>query len=44
MVHQVRDVAPIYGSFLGPSCVARGACPEGKESCKLKRKKNPAKH
>lgn len=40
---QVKEVAPIYGEFLGPSCIIKGICPEGSRSCKKKvRKSGPS--
>lgn len=30
---QVKDIAPLYGSILGPDCETRCYCGEGKESC-----------
>ena len=33
-VSEVKQVAPIYGKFLGPTCKIEGYCPEGKDSCK----------
>lgn len=29
----VKEIAPIYGSILGPDCLIRSFCKEGKESC-----------
>lgn len=34
MVKQVKEVSPLVGKALGPSCVVLGICPEGKDSCK----------
>ena len=33
MCADAREVAPIYGKYLGPTCDVFGYCPEGKESC-----------
>jgi Predicted alternative thymidylate synthase len=38
MVKQVKEIAPLFGDCLGPTCTALGYCPEGKESCKLKKR------
>ena len=34
MVKEVKMVAPLIGSGLGPTCEVLGYCPEGKDSCK----------
>lgn len=34
VVNDVKDVCPIIGKCLGPTCVVEGYCPEGKDSCK----------
>lgn len=34
LVSQVKDVAPLIGTCLGPTCTIEGYCPEGKDSCK----------
>lgn len=40
IARQVREIAPVYGKFLGPSCETTGICPEGRESCGKRIKKN----
>ena len=34
MVKEVKEVAPLIGEGLGPTCEVLGYCPEGKDSCK----------
>lgn len=34
MVDYAKDVAPLLGEGLGPTCQIEGYCPEGKDSCK----------
>ncbi len=34
MVELAKEVAPLYGEGLGPTCKVLGYCPEGKDSCK----------
>ena len=34
MVDQVKEVNPLIGTTLGPSCQIERYCPEGKDSCK----------
>ena len=34
MVEQVKEVNPLIGTALGPTCTIEGYCPEGKDSCK----------
>lgn len=34
MVEQVKEVNPLIGTSLGPTCTIEGYCPEGKDSCK----------
>jgi thymidylate synthase (FAD) len=36
IVEQVKEVAPLYGQYLGKSCEVLGKCPEEKDSCKIK--------
>ena len=33
-VSDVKEVSPLYGKCLGPTCMVEGYCPEGKDSCK----------
>ncbi len=33
IVKQVKEIAPLYGKGLGPTCETEGICNEGKESC-----------
>ena len=35
MVKQVKEVAPLIGKGLGPTCITKRICNEGKESCGL---------
>lgn len=35
MASLVKKVAPLYGKHLGPTCITKGYCPEGKECCGL---------
>ena len=35
MVKQVKEVAPLIGKGLGPTCITKKVCNEGKESCGL---------